>query len=53
MLLEHVYNHVQKCPCTQGCPACIGAQDASVGLKEEVLKLLAYLQVQKGDQYVI
>lgn len=54
LLLEHVYQHVENCPCSQGCPACIGAQDASVGLKEEVLKLLSYLQVTtKGEQHVI
>ncbi|MBU0906197.1 MAG: DEAD/DEAH box helicase [Firmicutes bacterium] len=45
-LLEHVYQHVNNCPCDQGCPACIGAQEASIGMKDDVLNLLAYLQLQ-------
>jgi DEAD/DEAH box helicase domain-containing protein len=53
-LLEYVENHVTNCPCEQGCPACIGPQEATIGLKDEVVKLLAYLQIEtKGESYVI
>ncbi len=53
-LLSHVEQHVNACPCEQGCPACIGPQESIVGLKNEVLKLLAYLRLEtKGEIDVI
>ncbi|QFF98740.1 DUF1998 domain-containing protein [Psychrobacillus glaciei] len=47
-LVPKVTEQVEKCSCTNGCPACIGAQDASLNLKKEVLKLLYYLQVKEN-----
>ncbi|MFF2752728.1 DEAD/DEAH box helicase [Psychrobacillus sp. NPDC058041] len=44
-LVPKVTKQVENCSCANGCPACIGAQDASFNLKIEVLKLLYYLQV--------
>lgn len=53
-LLAHVKQYVSSCPCDQGCPACIGPQDAAVGLKDEVLKLLTYLHKEtQGEFYVV
>ncbi|MER2071938.1 MAG: DEAD/DEAH box helicase [Psychrobacillus sp.] len=49
-LVPKVTEQVASCPCTGGCPACIGAQDAENNLKKEVIKLLHMLQV---DRYVI
>jgi len=45
-LLSHVEQYVNECPCDQGCPACIGPQESIVGLKNEVLRLLAYLRLE-------
>ncbi|WP_026022480.1 DEAD/DEAH box helicase [Kurthia senegalensis] len=39
-LLERVYEHVEACPCQNGCPACIGAQDAGETGKEHVKQFL-------------
>ena len=44
-LLPRVTETVESCSCTNGCPACIGAQDADLNLKKEVIKLLHLLQV--------
>ena len=45
-LIPKVTEQVENCPCTNGCPACIGAQDAELNLKSEVKKLLQFLQVK-------
>ncbi|WP_391121840.1 DEAD/DEAH box helicase [Psychrobacillus sp. L3] len=47
-LVPKVTEQVENCSCTNGCPACIGAQDAALNLKKEVLKLLFYLQVKEN-----
>lgn len=47
-LVEETHSQVTACPCLDGCPACIGAQEANVGLKEEVLLLLNHL-VREAD----
>lgn len=39
-LVEESIHQVSSCPCIDGCPACIGAQEANVGLKQEVITLL-------------
>ncbi len=46
-LLPKVTEQVESCPCLNGCPACIGAQDAELNLKREVIKLLHILQVNQ------
>ncbi len=46
-LVPRITDQVEACPCSNGCPACIGAQDAALNLKEEVIKLLYFLQVKK------
>lgn len=45
-LIPKVTEQVENCSCTNGCPACIGAQDAELNLKNEVKKLLHFLQVK-------
>lgn len=49
-LLSHVEQHVNGCPCDQGCPACIGPQESIVGLKNEVLRLLTYLRLETAGE---
>lgn len=44
-LIPKVTEQVENCSCINGCPACIGAQDAELNLKKEVIKLLHLLQV--------
>lgn len=39
-LVEETIEQLEACVCLDGCPACIGAQEANVGLKQEVLTLL-------------
>lgn len=36
-LIQHVFEHVDACPCQNGCPSCIGAQDLSDKGKKQVL----------------
>lgn len=49
-LIPKVTEQVEDCSCMNGCPACIGAQDAELNLKGEVIKLLHLLQV---DRHVV
>ncbi len=42
-LLLKATNHVSNCKCADGCPVCIGAQEAGYGSKKEVANLLATL----------
>ena len=42
-LLERTAQHVMNCPCQQGCPSCIGAQDSLGESKKQVLKVLDIL----------
>ncbi|MFC4354608.1 DEAD/DEAH box helicase [Chryseomicrobium palamuruense] len=39
-LVEESIEQISVCPCLDGCPACIGAQEANIGLKQEVIALL-------------
>lgn len=39
-LVEESIEQISLCPCLDGCPSCIGAQEANVGLKQEVITLL-------------
>ncbi|MBB5178651.1 DEAD/DEAH box helicase domain-containing protein [Planomicrobium koreense] len=43
-LLEKAQQHVEECPCFDGCPSCIGAQDAAVSMKNHVIDLLNELR---------
>ena len=43
-LLEKAQQHVSECPCLDGCPSCIGAQDAAISMKSHVVKLLNELR---------
>lgn len=42
-LLERTAQHVENCPCQQGCPSCIGAQDSLGENKKQVMKVLNIL----------
>ncbi|MFS0576322.1 DUF1998 domain-containing protein [Sporosarcina sp. 179-K 3D1 HS] len=39
-LLGQAAEHVSSCRCESGCPVCIGAQEARMGMKKEVAQLL-------------
>ncbi|TWT28347.1 DEAD/DEAH box helicase [Planomicrobium sp. CPCC 101110] len=39
-LLDKAQQHVSECPCLDGCPSCIGAQDAAISMKGHVIQLL-------------
>lgn len=43
-LLQRTIEHVQACPCPNGCPSCIGAQDSLNNGKKQVLKVLMILK---------
>ena len=43
-LLEQTLAHVQACPCKNGCPSCIGAQDSLGNSKVQVIKVLNILK---------
>lgn len=43
-LLAKAKEHVDKCPCQDGCPSCIGAQDAALDTKQDVGRLLSSLE---------
>ena len=43
-LLDKAQQHISECPCLDGCPSCIGAQDAAVSMKSHVIKLLNELR---------
>nr|WP_106778778.1 DEAD/DEAH box helicase [Lysinibacillus timonensis] len=42
-ILEESIQHVDACPCENGCPTCIGAQDSLQSGKEKVMKILSLL----------
>ncbi|SOC19813.1 DEAD/DEAH box helicase domain-containing protein [Ureibacillus xyleni] len=42
-ILEQTIAHVKQCPCSSGCPSCIGAQDSLNESKGKVLKVLSIL----------
>lgn len=46
-LLDKARSHVAECPCLDGCPSCIGAQDAMVNMKENVIRLLDELREER------
>ncbi|RNF40470.1 DEAD/DEAH box helicase [Planococcus salinus] len=46
-LLDKAHQHVTECPCLDGCPSCIGAQDAAVSMKSHVIKLLDVLREER------
>lgn len=48
-LLYHVYDHVASCPCQNGCPSCIGAQDLTSNGKKQVLKFLKSILLAELD----
>lgn len=48
-LLKKAAEHVVRCPCENGCPVCIGAQEAGVKMKGEVIALLQQLNGGAAD----
>lgn len=48
-LLHHVYEHVKSCPCQNGCPSCIGAQDISAEGKKQALTFLKTILLAELD----
>ncbi|MBE1553648.1 Zn-binding domain-containing protein [Sporosarcina limicola] len=42
-LLKQAAEHVSGCRCESGCPVCIGAQEAGMGMKQDVGSLLGIL----------
>lgn len=42
-IVEQTIQHIEKCPCEQGCPSCIGAQDLLNENKQKVIKILSML----------
>ena len=40
VLFRQAANHVSACRCKAGCPVCIGAQEAGMGMKKDVGSLL-------------
>src|SRR5690606_369947 len=48
-LLAQAAEHVALCRCESGCPICIGAQEAGMGMKEEVAVLLRTLSESACD----
>lgn len=50
-LLRQAANHVAACRCESGCPVCIGAQEAGMGMKQDVASLLHTLA--GGERHVI
>ncbi len=41
-LLQLADAHIKDCPCSQGCPSCIGPQDSD-SVKQDVVALIEYL----------
>ena len=50
-LLYQAAEHVSTCRCDSGCPVCIGAQEAGMGMKRDVESLLQVLA--GGEQHVL
>ncbi|MGE7924384.1 DEAD/DEAH box helicase [Viridibacillus arvi] len=48
-LIQHVFEHVDACPCQNGCPSCIGAQDISDKGKKQVLNFLKSFLLEELD----
>lgn len=48
-LIQHVFEHVHACPCQNGCPSCIGAQDLSDKGKKQVLNFLQSFLLEELD----
>lgn len=48
-LLTEAVNHVSACSCQEGCPVCIGAQEAGIEMKQTVKNLLQILARQNNS----